>query len=252
MLVLVTIAAAFGVGVWVGRQKASQRQKEGITGAGNETEMMLGAGRTARTRSQTKTTKQEETKTLSLEEIKTGIAGLAKLRVSEREQAVEQLANGVRVPDLPEVFALTEEISPEELRMMLRNALLKHWAETNPELAIEQAMKVSPAYSRQEAVVAVVGAWADQDATSAAAWLKQMPADSLRNRAIEAVIPQLGEKDPEQAVGLLASFGYSPEWTGTISSIFSSWARSDVKAAAAKALSSPSPCRWHCAVSSPE
>ena len=62
------------------------------------------------------------------------------------------------------------------------------------------ADKLPGAQNRQQGILAVLGAWAQQDNAGAGAWVKQLPAGPLHDQSVEALASALAPKDPQAAL----------------------------------------------------
>lgn len=142
---------------------------------------------------------------------------------------------------------------------MIANTVAGHWAETDPQAAMEWAKKRPDASS---AMQGAIGGWwqtdpdgatayvmrhletnidhnvaavladlmAAQDPKRAAEWVAQLPNDSARSFSEISIAHSLGSRDPQAAVDWAGTLPPA-ERTGALTSIIAAWAYNDPQAA---------------------
>src|SRR6266436_154132 len=154
-----------------------------------------------------------------------------------KSAALSRLVDAVDRTNVREVFDFAQNLPNEQDRYALSSNVLERWAELNPAEAFAFAQTRRAGQERNEATYSVITNWAQSDPNGALAAAQQMPRSSIRESAIEGVLRTIAEKDPRAALTLLQNLserGYRSSWA--LSSIFHTWANSDISAAADEAF----------------
>jgi hypothetical protein len=172
---------------------------------------------------------------MSLAEVEAALLELPNLPRSKMWERVNEIAKAIHPTDIPQALAFAAKL-PKDVQTSLRYSLVARWAETDPRAAMEFASNIKNFNERNQMILSVLRGWAKEDATSAAAWVEQLPAGRLRNDATSAIACALAEKDPEAAFAMLKTAktdrnqGYS-----TYHELFETWAGKDPATAALRA-----------------
>lgn len=166
---------------------------------------------------------------------------------AENDEATAQawirtLPSGPEKRDAQSAFlsALTER-SPTRAIALLQTGTVSdsEWqrvfstfASDDPAGAALAAIALPPGLSRNRAVQAVALEWSRNDAATAAAWVKGLPA-AVRNPVLQSVAWNLAATDPEGALSLAMSAPAGYERANAVSSAVTRWAETDRTAAMA-------------------
>lgn len=145
------------------------------------------------------------TRKLSLAEIEEKIRGL---KISDYRwgtdapQAWLELFDQISAEDMLEVMNFVAQNCPANLQRLLQRGLCGHWADIDPQGALNFANHLSNKVDRQIAINLIISDWSANDPAAAMAWAKQLPAGSFRNEVLNGVITGMAATDPKGALEL--------------------------------------------------
>ena len=140
---------------------------------------------------------------LSLAEIEEKIRGL---KISDYRwgtgapRAWLELFDQISAEDMLEVMSFIAKNCPANMQRLLERGLCGHWADIDPQGALNFANHLSNKVDRQIAINLIISDWSANDPAAAMAWAKQLPAGSFRNEILQNVIAGMAAADPKGAL----------------------------------------------------
>jgi hypothetical protein len=234
LLALILAAGVFGGGFWLGR-KPSGSQSTASSRATSLPKLPAGMPKSA------PDVRKSNYAITTLEQAEAGLRELERSSYSRRWEKCRDFARDIDPTLLAEFIPLAETISPAMMRSHgLRAALFTAWARVDLRGAMAAADKTVARQERINNVIGVFGVWTESDPDGAFEWAKQLPNGPLRQRALDAAIQRLAERDPATALELAQTLGQSSRNRGGSDvAIFNIWATQDPQAAMAKAVTQP-------------
>lgn len=118
----------------------------------------------------------------------------------ESDETIRRAAMEWASRDATGAIGWAETISDETLRHTVLAAGFVAWSETEPANAATRALEALPAGRLlEDTLVSIVQRWAQTDARSTAAWVERFPDGPLRAAAVENLLGQWRQSDPDAA-----------------------------------------------------
>jgi len=102
----------------------------------------------------------------------------------EYPQLVSSVAAGIARTDIDAAYRMSDRISSDSARDALYVQLIGQQAQENPQKAAERLASITDPAQRSAAAGQIAGAWAQQDATAAEHWARNLQAGAERDQAI--------------------------------------------------------------------
>lgn len=106
--------------------------------------------------------------------------------------------------ELPEAAALAARLGDSRFGGQALVMVLGRWAEVDPQAAMAMASEAGSRMAREARLHAVLSSWARVDRAGALAWFEQQPEGRAKTEALTALLPGLAESDPETALRMAA------------------------------------------------
>ena len=111
---------------------------------------------------------------------------------------------GLEPARVPAVLAAVEAQRDTEVRIRMRQAVLRRWGQFEPERALRYAQGLPYSEGAQlPSVASVVSGWYQADPEGALEWFHRQPEGPVRFVAEQALLRSLGREDPRLALDLL-------------------------------------------------
>jgi len=147
----------------------------------------------------------------------------------EKNEAIEHLVDSLPASDIPFTFQCLAESGPAADQA--RQLLIRRWAESAPEAAAADALRIADASSQRAAIEQVVIAWANIDLPAAKQWLTDLPPGETRDAAARDLAYESARIDPLSAIGSAVSLLASEERDNLLCHISAQWASIEPRAA---------------------
>lgn len=131
---------------------------------------------------------------------------------------------------------LSQQPASDRRDEVIRMAL-KQFAESQPGIAAEWAMKNLKGADLNNALIQIAGEWAVQSGQEAAAWFSDLPASQERDAAVETILFKWGSNEPQEALEFIGDSTKLGDLSPTLRrAALAGWAKSDPVAAVTASL----------------
>jgi hypothetical protein len=170
----------------------------------------------------------------ALSELESLLREASKLPDAQRSKRLEEIAGSIAVGDVPAAVALADGIlASVQDRFWFQAAAVGHWAESDPEGALNFALAYNKETSaRRQVVGAVLHGWMEKDAEAALAWVEKLPDDPDKRMYIAVAVAALANSDPQKALDKVKTMPAGRTRDQFLQGIASVWGSKDPKAAA--------------------
>jgi hypothetical protein len=153
-----------------------------------------------------------------------------RLPAEQRKGAVMGLAAGWGRKDPEGALAWAQRISDSEQKDDAVRAVIGAWAKTRPEDAARRVDSIGPVH-RSGAIRELVQGWSSQNAEAAAQWLLSRPVGTERDGAVVVLSSRMAREDPVAGLSLAEGIADPQNRSVTMSQIGREWMRVDPTAA---------------------
>jgi len=139
---------------------------------------------------------------------------------NQQSTAAQGVISSVSVNDIQRVTEVSKRLGIESSKEQYVSNALKQKASQDPEVAMQEAMRMASGYERDSALQSIIDTWTTQHPQQAFSYVERIADNRIRQQLLETVLYRWAESDPQAAFDILQTLPNARRTSGISYTVF--------------------------------